>query len=119
MPPPPEFGANLVEYLFELGPVKKESPIEPPDIPGWEHVLGVEFEPWQSRLLLQLSRAYHQEMHGAREWHAPPPWTPASKQWQWVRGKQSEENVKRMKAGAVTESAEVKPKGKSRNGNRQ
>ena len=79
--PPLDWGGYLVDYLFEFGPVKAESPLEPVDIPAIEHVLGVEFQPWEKRLLLQLSREYKGEMHAATKRSAPVPWPPAAAQW--------------------------------------
>jgi hypothetical protein len=111
MPPVPAFAPFLLEYFFELGPIKKDSAIEPIDIPGWEHVLGVEFQPWQARALLKMSRAYHVEMFSAREWDAPPPWKGAAKQWKWARNKRSEQNLKELQ--------QRPPKEKKRDGDRQ
>lgn len=116
--PPLGFGAHLVEYLLELGPIKNGAAIEPQDIPGWEYVLGVEFDPWEMRVLLQLSRAYHMEMHKATDWYAEPPYRGAANQWRWVRKQQTARNVKQIKAVAEAEAAEQKPRRKPR-GDRQ
>lgn len=117
--PPVRCGKHLVDILFELGPVKAESAIEPGDLPGWEHVMGVEFDPWEMRVLIQLSRAYHTEMHAAKEWGREPPYRGVANQWKWVRKKQSERNVKQIKAVAQAEAAERATKEKRRNGDRQ
>lgn len=117
MPPVPIVGANLIEYFFELGPVKKDSAVEAADIPGWEHVLGVEFHPWQSRALIKMSRSYHMEMHSSTDWDAPPPWRKAARQWNWARSRQ---NLDAMQQDAVKGGDEsFKSKRKARNGNRQ
>lgn len=114
-----EVAGYLVDYLFELGPVKKDGAIEPPDLPGWEHVLGVEFQPWEMRVLLQLSRAYQTEMHEAKDWHREPPYRGVANQWKKVRRHQTQQNEKRNTAMAKAEAAENSPKRKPRNGNRQ
>ena len=88
--PPLVHAAYLVDYLFEFGPVKAEAPLEPPDVPAIEHVLGVEFQPWESRLLLRLSREYKGEMHAATLRNAQPPWAGAAKQWKYVQHVRSE-----------------------------
>jgi hypothetical protein len=117
--PPLGFGGHLVEFLMELGPVKNGAAIEPQDIPGWEYVLGLEFEPWEMRALIQLSRTYHMEMHKAKEWGAEPPYRGAANQWRWVRKQQSARNVEQMKAVAKAEAEERNQKKDKRNGNRQ
>lgn len=117
--PPMQIAGYLVDYLFELGPVKNESAIEPGDMPGWEHVLGVEFQPWEMRVLLQLSRAYFAEMHEAKDWHREPPYRGVANQWRKVRRHQSQQNEKRNTAMAKAEAAESTPKRKARNGDRQ
>jgi hypothetical protein len=108
----------LVDYLFELGPVKAESAIEPPDLPGWEYVLGVEFEPWEMRTLIQLSRAYHSESYEAKDWTREPPYRGAANQWRKVRRHQAEQHDRQSKAKAQAKAAE-KPQRKARNGDRQ
>lgn len=109
----------LVDYLFELGPVKAQSAIEPQDLPGWEYVLGVEFQPWEMRVLLQLSRAYHSESFEAKDWHRDPPYRGVANYWKKVRRLQSQQNEKRNTAMAKAQAAEQKTKGKARNGDRQ
>lgn len=104
----------LVDYLFQLGPVKAESAIEPPDLPGWEYVLGVEFEPWEMVTLIQLSRAYHSESYEAKDWTREPPYKGVANYWRKVRRLQAEQQEKHNKAKAAE-----KPQRKARNGNRQ
>lgn len=53
-------------------------------------MLGVEFQPWESRLLLRLSREYKGEMHAATKRDAPAPWDGAAKQWKYVQHIRSE-----------------------------
>ncbi len=108
----------LVEYLLELGPVKNGAAIEPQDIPGWEHVLGLEFDPWEMRALLQLSRAYHTEMHEAEAWAREPPYRGAANQWKRLRRQQTQQNEKRNAELARAEAAEQNPRRKPR-GDRQ
>lgn len=115
-PAPGPFG-YLIEYLFELGPVKSGAAIEPQDMPGWEYVLGVEFAPWEMRALIQLSRMYQNEMHEAEDWHREPPYRGAANQWRAVRRLQSQQNEKNHRAAA--KAAENEAKGKPRNGSRQ
>lgn len=65
--------------------MKAESPLEPADILAIQQLLGVEFQPWESRLLLRLSREYKGEMHAATKRDAPPPWEGAAKQWKYAQ----------------------------------
>lgn len=119
--PPIEAGRHLIDYLFDLGPVKAESPIEPADLPGWEYVLGVEFEPWEMRALVRLSREYHMALHSMKEWGALPPYRGVANQWRRIQRRQSDENVARMKqdAALAAEEEKQKTKGRKRDGNRQ
>lgn len=91
--PPLEFGAYLVDYLFEFGPVKGEGPIDGQDLVAWEHLLGIEWQPWQARLLVRLSRAYLGEMHAAVKRDAKPPWPGAARQWRMVQRRMEERRL--------------------------
>lgn len=91
--PPLEFGQYLVDYLFEFGPVKKDGPIEGPDLVAWQQLLGIEWQPWQSRLLVRLSRAYLAETYAATKRDAKPPWPGAARQWKIVQQKMAERRV--------------------------
>lgn len=75
MPSLPEWGAYLLDHLFELGPVGNDAPISPQEFDTWAtRVHGIEWEPWEVRLLYRLSREYYGEMHQATRWNAYPPW---------------------------------------------
>lgn len=91
--PPIEWGQHLVDLLWEFGPVKKEWPLEDVNILAIQQVLGVQFQPWESRLLLRLSREYYGEMNAATKRDAPPPWPDAAPQWQQVRNAVSARNL--------------------------
>lgn len=83
----------LVDYLFEFGPVKAEGPLELGDIKRIAKAVGTKFEPWQTRLLLRMSREYKGEMHAATSPHAPTPYPPARKAWRWVQHSQMEKKL--------------------------
>lgn len=76
--PPLEWGDYLVEYLFEVGPTLPTgmgaAPLTPPVIESAQRLLGIEFRPWEARLLLRLSREYLAESLKATEQNCPPPW---------------------------------------------
>lgn len=88
-----DWGAYLLDYLFEFGPVKADDALDPPFILAMQEVLGVKFKPWESRLLIRLSREYKAEMHAATRRDAPPPYEPAAKQWRYVQDKDSIRNL--------------------------
>lgn len=85
--PPLAGGQYMLDYLFEIGPVKGEGPIDMPELMAWERALGIEWAPWQSRLIIRLSRAYLGEMHRATKRDAEPPWHEAVRMWKWVQQK--------------------------------
>lgn len=91
--PPIQWAAHLVDILFEFGPVRADGPLEAEHIPGIEHALGVEFQPWEKRLLLRLSRVYKGERHTATKRDAPPPWDGAARQWKAAQMHQMERNL--------------------------
>lgn len=76
--PPLEWGAYLVEYLFELGPTMAAgmgaSPLMPSELHAAQQLLGIQFQPGEARLLLRLSRDYLAESHRATEHNCEPPW---------------------------------------------
>lgn len=90
-----EYAGHLVEYLFEFGPVKADGPLEPVDILAIQQVLAVKFKPWESRLLIRLSRAYKAEMYGATKRNAPPPWPEAMPQWRAAQRAAQQLNMER------------------------
>lgn len=83
----------LVNYLFEFGPVTPEGAFQVGAIREIEHVLGLEFDPWEKRLLLRLSREYQGAQFAAAKPDAPCPWPEV--EWQWLRAKliQAERNL--------------------------
>lgn len=93
--PPVEWGQYLLDYLWEIGPTKKDGPIEAPDLVAWEHLLGVEWEPFESRLLIQLSKAYLGESHSASKREAKCPWPEFEARWRWARNQKAEKALDR------------------------
>lgn len=88
-----EYAGHLVEYLFEFGPVKADGPLEAENILAIQKVLGVKFKPWESRLLIRLSRGYKAEMHAATKRNAPPPCMEAMPQWRAAQRITMERNL--------------------------
>lgn len=88
-----EWGAHLVEVLFEFGPVRAEGPLEVEHIKPIEKALCAKFQPWEKRLLLRLSRAYLGEVHKAKDPGAKPPWPTAEKQWRRVQSAKAARNL--------------------------
>lgn len=78
-------GMHLIEVLFKVGPVRGDGPLYEEHLEAWERRRGIELEPWEADLVLDLSRAYLTEMHDARDWAALPPWPPARNMWKYVR----------------------------------
>lgn len=64
----------LVEYLIELGVTYGEQAVPYSEIESWQRQSGVELQPWESRVVKQLSEAYLSESHAARDPDAKSPW---------------------------------------------
>jgi hypothetical protein len=75
----------LVDILFKVGPVRSEGPVYEENLQAWETRRGIELQPWQADLILEMSQAYFSEMHAAREPNALAPWPPARSAWKYVR----------------------------------
>lgn len=93
-----EWGGHLVDILFEFGPVKAEGPLEVADILGIQKVLGVKFAPWESRLLIRMSREYKGEMHAATKRDAKPPFEEAAQAWRRLQNRRSASNLDKFLA---------------------
>jgi hypothetical protein len=83
-PPPPD-AMYLVDILFSVGPTRGDGPLYEEHLQPWEARRGIELDPWQADIILELSRDYLSEMHAAREYNALPPWPPARNMWKYVR----------------------------------
>lgn len=92
MPPLPG-GHFLVDYLFKIGPVKGEEPLDGPALLAWERLLGIEWTPHQAELLVRLSREYLGEMQRATKRDAPPPWEKFEAPWRWVQKQRGERRL--------------------------
>jgi len=93
--PPVEWGGEMLDYLWEIGPTKKDGPIEAQDLVAWEQLLGVEWQPYESRLLIRLSRSYLAESHNATKRNAPCPWPEFESRWRWARNQPGEKSLDR------------------------
>lgn len=93
--PPLEWGNYLVDHLFEFGPVMAagmgSAPLAPSEIEAAQRLLGIQFQPWEARLLMRLSREYLGESHRATEHGCAPPWDDEA-----VRQVDAAESARRM-----------------------
>lgn len=75
--PPLEWGGYLLDYLFEFGPTvpagMSAGPVTGAELMAWQELLGIEFQPWEARLLRRLSSEYLDESHKATARDCPPP----------------------------------------------
>jgi hypothetical protein len=106
-------GEDLLGYFFEFGPSLPDGPVSARDVLSWGEALGIEWQPWQTRLFVRLSREYCAAQHEARPESALPPWPPAVKMWRWV------ENQKRERALDEWERDAKPGTGKAAHGNRK
>lgn len=107
-------GDDLLGYFFEFGPTKAEGPAEIGDVLDWARALGIEWQPWQSRLFVRLSREYVAAQHAARPENALPPWPAAVNMWRWVRNQKAERRLDQDEAAIDQRMRE-----KAANGNRK
>ena len=72
----------IVSQLLEIGPViagaMGVSPIDWRDLHAWQCVTGVPLPPWQSKMLVELSREYVAFSRKAEKADCPPPWAEIS-----------------------------------------
>lgn len=93
--PPIRWGQYLLDYLWEIGPTKKDGPIEAQDLLAWAQLLGIEWEPYEAKLLVHLSKMYLGESHSASKREAPCPWPEFEKAWRWARNQKAEKSLDR------------------------
>lgn len=78
VPMPPNPAPHLTKWLMEIGPSVPggfgEVPITWRDIAAWQDVIGIELEPWEARLLRELSIEYVSQRVDARKPDCPMPW---------------------------------------------
>lgn len=72
-----EWGQYLISWLFEVGPTMAagmgEGPLTASEIISWERLLGIQFRPWEARLLRRLSMSYASESSMASKRDRPAP----------------------------------------------
>jgi hypothetical protein len=105
--PPAEWGAELLDYFWEIGPVKKDGPIEAPDLVAWERILGIEWQPYESRLLIKLSKAYMAESHAASSPTAKCPWPEFESRWRWAQNQIGEKSLDKEQKRAARRAAKL------------
>lgn len=80
--PPLEWGAYLVDYLFEVGPTAfvgmGVAPIPPPFLESWQRQIGLALYPWEVRTLLRMSAEYAGESAAATKVDRPAPFADSS-----------------------------------------
>ena len=74
--------AYLVAYLWDMGPTMVAGmglgPLTHEEIRAWQSNTGVRLQPWEARLLRQLSMDYIVQMRNAEKADCPPPWSVAA-----------------------------------------
>ncbi len=73
--------AYLVAYLWDIGPTMVAGmglgPLTHEEIRAWQSNTGVPLQPWETRILRQLSMDYIVEMRDAEKPSCPAPWNSA------------------------------------------
>ena len=82
--PKVEDGQFFLELLFQIGPFRGELPLSEADLEPWERRREIELLPWQAELIVEMSKAYMEEMHRAKDISALCPWPPGRKMWMHV-----------------------------------
>ena len=97
----------MLDYLWEIGPTKKDGPIEAQDLVAWEQLLGIEWQPYQSRLLIRLSRSYLAESHNATKRAAPCPWPAFESRWRRAWSQIGEKSLDRVQKRDARRAAKL------------
>lgn len=76
--PEPGPAAHLLDHLFDAGPVMHggmgAAPLSYGELHAWSALRGIDLEPWEFKLMRDLSRAYAAESSTADNPSAAPPW---------------------------------------------
>ena len=71
--------AYLVAYLWDIGPTMVAGmglgPLTHEEIRAWQSNTGVWLQPWEARILRQLSMDYIVQMRDAEKADCAPPWS--------------------------------------------
>jgi hypothetical protein len=67
------FGAQIVDYLFEIGPTTGGEVITFTEMRAWSEASGVQLDAWESEMVRRLSSAYLAEYDAAQSPDRPPP----------------------------------------------
>lgn len=85
----------LTDWLIEIGPTivgaMGSGPIGWADIAAWQAINGIEVEPWEGRILRQLSASYLDQCHLARKAACPPPYSDFEREPATVRDRVSKQ----------------------------
>lgn len=80
MPPLPDGGRYLLDYLLEVGPATGTGmgavPVSYQELQAWQEQTGLALWPWEVQTLRRLSREYVSETHAAASPAAKAPWVP-------------------------------------------
>lgn len=111
----PEFevAAYLIDYWKDVGSVSQggysAAPLTAIEISAWQQMVGIQLNPWEFRVLREMSRAYLAYLHEAEEFECPAPFGDYSRQF---NRNHIAEQAKRV-FGRLAETG-VKKKGKSK-----
>lgn len=97
----------LLNIFFEFGPATKDGPVDPLQVEAWGRALGVTFKPWQTRLFVQLSRAYCAAQFESTKHDAPCPWPEVEKMWHWARNQKAEQSLDREEKRLARKAAKL------------
>lgn len=64
---------HITDWLFEIGPMAGEGPIDWQDMLAWSQLTGIDLNPWEARTLRRLSRAFVNQRYDARKANSPEP----------------------------------------------
>lgn len=68
----------LVSYWQELGMVTHTGvgavPLSASELAAWQRGVSLELEPWEFRVLLEMSRVYLHQLHESEKPECPPPY---------------------------------------------
>lgn len=78
--PPVSWGAHLIEWMFEVGPVLSDSmglsPLSDRDMRAWQDNQGISLTGWECATIIRLSRIYCAGLATYKDEAVAPPWAP-------------------------------------------
>lgn len=80
----------IVVALFEIGPIQYDRYLSWQELESWQRLMGLELEPWEATLLIDLSKAFFHQREESKSMSSICPWPKGRNMWKYVMDKRHE-----------------------------